>query len=171
MDEDKIRDYNGPPLPEHLTFDNQTLYHILTYTLCPLARMNTDNAISDVLRTTIHVISQGYIFDAEDMFLCILMDLAQCPKTIKVFTPWIQKVVDYAMKTEYLAKVSHKSFIPPVRDTLKVMEDFCLGKVPVSSTSDYHHTFNGPKPPKYDRLPNTQPPSHLEVSMRTQQFY
>ena len=22
MDEDKIRDYNGPPLPEHLSFDN-----------------------------------------------------------------------------------------------------------------------------------------------------
>ena len=32
MDEAKIRDYNGPPLPEHLTFDSHTLYHILTYT-------------------------------------------------------------------------------------------------------------------------------------------
>ena len=74
------------------------------------------------------------------------------------------------MKTEYLAKVSHKSFIPPVRDTVKVMEDISSGKAPTSSTSDYHNTFNGPKLPKRDRLPNTQPPSHLEVSMRTQQL-
>ena len=90
MDEDKIRDYNGPPLLEHMRFNNQTLYHILTYTLCPLAGMNTDNAISDVLRNTIHAISQGFIFDVEDMFLRILMDSAQCPKTIKVYAPWIQ---------------------------------------------------------------------------------
>ena len=52
------------------------------------------------------------------MFLRILMDSAQHPKAIKVFVPWIQKVVDYAMHTKYLAKISHKSFIPPVRDTL-----------------------------------------------------
>src|SRR3989337_2002601 len=148
MDEEKIRDYHGPPLPEHLTFDNQTLYHILTYTLCPLAGMNADNAISDVLRNTIDAIAQGFIFDVEDMFLRILMDSAQHPKTIKVFRPWIQKVVDYAMKTEYLAKASHKSFIPPVRDMLKIMEDFSSGKAPVSSPSDYHNTFNGPKLPK-----------------------
>ena len=77
MDEEKICDYHGSPLPEHLTFDNQTLYHILTYTICPLDGMNTDNVISDVLWNTINAISQGYIFDVEDMFLCILMDLAQ----------------------------------------------------------------------------------------------
>ena len=98
------------------------------------------------------------------------MDSTRSPETIKVFAPWIQKVVDYAMKTEYLAKVSHKSFIPPVRDTLKVMGDFSLENAPVSSPPDYHNTFNGPKLPKRDRLPNTQPPSHLEVSMRTQQL-
>jgi hypothetical protein len=34
MDEEKIRDYTGPPLPEHLTFENQTMYHLLTYTIC-----------------------------------------------------------------------------------------------------------------------------------------
>ena len=74
------------------------------------------------------------------------------------------------MKTEYLAKISHKSFIPPVRDTLRVMEDFSLGKVPVSSPPDYHTTFDGPRLPQRDRQPNTQPPSHLEVSLRTQQL-
>ena len=129
--------------------------------------MNIDNAISDVLRNTIHAISQGYIFEVEYMFLHILMDSAQCPNTIKVFTPWFQKVVDYSMKTEYLAKISHKSFIPPVRDTLKVMEDFSSGKAHVASP-DYHNTFHAPKLPKRDLMPNTQPPSHLEVSMRTQ---
>jgi hypothetical protein len=49
MDKEKIHDYNGPPLPEHLTFEKQTLYHLLTYTICPLAGMNIDNVISDVL--------------------------------------------------------------------------------------------------------------------------
>ena len=55
-------------------------------------------------------------------------------------------------------------------DTRKVIEDFSSGKAPVSSSSDYHNTFNGPKLHKRDRLPNTQPPSHLEVSMHTQQL-
>jgi len=87
MDEENISANHGPPLPEHLTFDNETLYHILTYTIFLLAGMNTDKAISDVLQNTIHAISQGYIFDIDDMFLRILMDSAQCPKTIKVFTP------------------------------------------------------------------------------------
>ena len=76
MDKEKICDYHGSPLPEHLTFDNHTLYHILAYTICLLAGMNTYNVISDVLRSTIHAISQGYIFDVEDMFLRILMDSA-----------------------------------------------------------------------------------------------
>ena len=72
------------------------------------------------------------------------------------------------MKTEYLAKVRHKSFIPPVHDTLQVMEDFSSGKAPVSSPPDYHNTFNGPRLPQHDRQPNTQAPTHLEVSLHTQ---
>ena len=50
------------------------------------------------------------------------------------------------------------------------MEDFSSGKAPVSSPPDYHNTFNGPKLPKRDLQLNTQPPSHIEVSMRTQQL-
>ena len=73
------------------------------------------------------------------------------------------------MKTVYLSKVSHKGFIPPIWDTLKVMEDFSSGKAPEASP-DYHTTFNAPKLPQHDRLPNTQAPSHLEVSMLTQQL-
>ena len=115
MDKGKIRDYNGPPMPGHLTFENQTLYHLLTYTIFPLAEMNTDNVISDVLQNAIYAISERYVFDVEDMFLRILKDSTQHPKTIKVYAPWIQKVVDHAMHTEYLAKVTHKSFVPPVR--------------------------------------------------------
>ena len=123
---------------------------MLTYTICPLARMNSNYVIFDVLRNTSHAIYQGYIGDVEDMFMRILMDSAQHPKTTKVFAPWIQKVVDYAMHTEYLAKVSHKSFIHPVRDTLRVMEDFSSGKVPVSSPPDYHNTIDGPWLPQRD---------------------
>jgi hypothetical protein len=170
MDQEKIRDYTGPPKPEHLTFENQTLYHILSYTICPLAGMNTDGAISDVLRNTIFAISEGFVFDVEDMFLNILKDSAAYPKTLKVYAPWIQKVVDYSMKTEYLAKVSHKSFVPPVRDTLQVIQEISSGKVPESSSQDYHKEFDGPRLPKRDRMFTHQPPSQLEVSLRTQQL-
>ena len=104
MDKEKICDYNGPPLPEHLMFENQALYYLLTYTICPLAGMNTNNVISNVLRNAIYAISERYVFDVEDMFFRILKDTAHHMKTIKVYAPWIQKVVDHAMKTDYLAK-------------------------------------------------------------------
>ena len=150
MDPEKISDYTGPPRPEHLTFDNQTLFHMLSNTICPLAGMNPDKSISDVLRNAIYAISERYIFDVEDMFLRILKDSAQYPFCIKVFAPWIQKVVDHAMRTVYLVKESHKSFIPPVRDTLKVMDDISSGKSPASSPQDYHKQFDGPRLPQRD---------------------
>ena len=50
------------------------------------------------------------------------------------------------------------------------MEGFSSGKAPVSGPPDYHNTFNGPKLPKRDHQPNTQPPSDLEVSLRIQQL-
>ena len=86
----------------------------------------------------------------EDMFLRILKDSAQYPFYIKVFAPWIQKVVDHAMHTVYLAKENHKSFIPPVHDTLQVMEDITSGKSPASSSQDYHKQFDGPRLPQHD---------------------
>jgi hypothetical protein len=58
MDKEKIRDYSGPPCLEHLTFENQTLYHLLSYTICPLAGMNPDKTISDVLQNAIYAISE-----------------------------------------------------------------------------------------------------------------
>ena len=111
---------------------------MLSYTICPLAGMNPDKSISDVLQNAIYAISERYIFDVEDMFLRILKDSAQYPFCIIVFTPWIQKVVYHAMRIVYLAKESHKSFIPPVRDTLQVMDDITLGKSPASSPQDYY---------------------------------
>jgi hypothetical protein len=117
-----------------------------------MAGMNPGGTISDVLRNTIVAISEGFIFDVEDMFLNILKDSAQYPKTLKVYAPWIQKVVDYSMKTEYLAKVSHKSFVPPVHDTLQVIHEISSGKVPESSLHDYHKGFDGPRLPKRDRM-------------------
>ena len=113
---------------------------MLTYTICPLAGMNTDSTILDVLWYAIYAISERYVFDVEDMFLNILKDSAEYLKTLKVYAPWIQKVVDYSMKTEYLAKASHKSFIPPVRDTLQVIQDIlwvnCLSQALKIITKD-----------------------------------
>lgn len=58
VDKEKIRDYSGPPSPKHLTFYNQTLYHLLSYTICPLSGMNADKTISDVIRNAIYAISK-----------------------------------------------------------------------------------------------------------------
>ena len=170
MDKDKIRDYSGPPRPEHLTFENQTLFHMLSYTICLMAGMNLDNSILDFLRNAIYAISERYIFDVEDMFMHILKDSAQYPFCIKVYAPWIQKVIDHVMRIVYLAKENHKSFIPPVRDTLQVIEEFSLGKSTPSSSHDYHKHFDGPRLPQRDRKITPQPPSQLEVSLRTQQL-
>jgi hypothetical protein len=74
------------------------------------------------------------------------------------------------MKTEYLAKASHRSFTPPVQDTLQVMQDISLGKLPESSSQDYHKGFDGPRLPQHDRMVTHQPPTQLEVSFRTQQL-
>ena len=113
---------------------------------------------------------KDFIFDVEDMFLNISKDSIEYLKTLKVYAPWIQKVVDYSMKTEYLAKASHKSFIPLVRYTLQVLQEISSGKVPESSHHDYHNTFDGPRLPKCDQMISHQPPSQLEVSLRTQQL-
>ena len=85
---------------------------------------------------------------------------------LKMFAPWIQTVIDHSMKTTYLAKETHKSFIPPVRDTIQALEDFSSGKATESGLSNYHHTFDGPRLPQRDTfLSSVQPPSQLEVSL------
>ena len=120
--------------------------------------------------TFIYAISKQYIFDVEDMFLRILKDSAQYPFCLKVFAPWIKKVIDHAMRTVYLVKESHKSFIPPIHDTLQIMEDISSGKSPASIRQDYHKQFDGPRLPRRSRKILLQPPSQLEVSLRTQQL-
>jgi hypothetical protein len=133
--------------------------------------MNTDGSISDVLRNTIYAISQRFVFDVKDLFLRILKDSAQHLMCLKFFAPWIQHVIDHSMKTTYLAKDAHKSFIPPVRDTIQALEDFSLGKACDSGPSNYHKKFDGPCLPQRDTFLSTiQPPSQLEISLRTQQL-
>ena len=80
------------------------------------------------------------------------------------------EVVDHAMRIVYLAKQSHKSFLLPVHDTLQIMEDISSGKSPTSIPHDYHKQFDGPCIPQHDQKISPQPPSQLEVSLRTQQL-
>ena len=69
-----------------------------------------------------------------------------------------------------MAKASHKSFIPPIRDTLQVMQAISWGKSPKSSPQDYHKGFDGPRLPQRNRMITHQPPSQLEVRSHTQQL-
>lgn len=156
MDKEKIRDYSGPPRPEHLFFENQTLYHLLSYTICPSAGMNHDKTISYVLRSAIYAISEQYIFGIKDMFLHILKGSAQYPFIVNVYAPWIQKVINRSMNTMYQAKGRHKCFIPLIRDTMQAMEDLTSGKSP-TFPQDYHKKFYGPQLPQHDRMFSPQP--------------
>lgn len=170
MDTEKLGDYTEPPRPEHMTFESQTLYHMLTYTICLLAGTSSDDTINGVLRNVIHAIAGRYIFNVEDMFIRILSDSTQIPHCLKVFAPWIQRIIDHNMCTDYLAKESHKSFIPPVRDTVQVLQDLSLGKSLADSPQPSIQMFDGPKIPQREKIFKSLPPTHMEVSMRTQQL-
>lgn len=47
MDPEKVGDHlsYGSSRPKYLSFDNQTLFHMLTYTICPLARTNESGSM------------------------------------------------------------------------------------------------------------------------------
>lgn len=76
MDPDKVGDYLGSPRPKNLIFDNQSLFHILSYMICPLAGTTDNGSINGVLRNAIYAIASGYVFDIKDMFIHLLADSA-----------------------------------------------------------------------------------------------
>lgn len=172
MDPEKVGDYlsYGSPRPECLTFNNQTFYHILCYTICPLAGTNDSGSIHGVLHNTLYALSGGYVFDIEDLFIRILVDSAEEPRAAKVFAPWIQKIIDQCMKKEYLAKENHKGFIPPVRDTLQVMEDLSKGKAIAASPRKSIKQFDGPKIPHKKKCVKPPVPTQLEISLCSHQL-
>lgn len=172
MDPDKVGDYlsYGLPLSEYLTFKNQCFYFILLHTICPLPGAYDTGSIRGVLHNTLYAISGGYIFDIEDLFIRILVDSAEEPRAGKAFAPWIQKIINKCMKTEYLSKEHQQGFIPLVRDTLQVMQDLSKGKAVAASPQKSIKPFAGPQIPQKKKCDKTPVPSHLEVSLRTQQL-
>lgn len=62
---------------------------MLTYMICPLAGTNDSVSIRGVLKNTLYAVSGGYVFDIEDLFICILADSTEAPSALKVFAQWI----------------------------------------------------------------------------------
>lgn len=65
----------GPPKPEDLKFNFQSYYYILCHTLYPQVGAYSQGKINDVLCNTLYAISCGYVFDVEDQFIRILVDV------------------------------------------------------------------------------------------------
>lgn len=95
MDPEKVGDYlsYGSPKPEYLQFNYQTFDYIQYHTLCHLVGAYDQGTILGILRNTMYAISCGYVFDIEDIFIRILVDVAEDYDAPKVFAPWIQKMI------------------------------------------------------------------------------
>lgn len=178
MDSEKFGDYllYGSPKPELLKFNFQMFYYILCHTIYPLVGAYDQCFIQGILHNTLYAISCGYVFDLEDLFIRILVDAAEEFDAPKVFIPWIQKMVNLRQLKEYLAKEVPEKFIPPVRDTLKVLQDFSKGKVITDSSPKVSKKFAGPQIPRMKLSTKPLVPSQLqiclqlEISFQTQQL-
>lgn len=171
MDPAKVGDQIvGPAKPEDLKINYQTFYYILHHTMCPLVSAHSQREISGILCNTLYAISCGYVFDVEDLFIRILVHAANEHLAPKVFAPWIQKMINLCLRKEYLAKEVPEKFIPPVRDTLQVMKDMSKGKAIVDSSSKIAKQFPRPQIPERKMVSKPSVPSHLEISLHTQQL-
>lgn len=129
MDPAKVGDaIKSNPKPNDLKVNFKAYYYILCKTICPLVGPHSQGNINGVLRNTLYALSYGFVFDVEDLFIRLLVDAANEHLPPKCYAPSIQKLINIARQTKYLAKVVSMKFIPPMRDTLQVVEDNTKGK-------------------------------------------
>jgi hypothetical protein len=67
--------------------------------------MNSDKGAYDsgtfhgILRSTLYALSLGYVFNIEDLFICLLVDTKEY-EAEKIFSPWIQKIINRCARQE-----------------------------------------------------------------------
>lgn len=126
MDPNRVGDdASSNPDPNGIEFNHRTFFKMLCKTLCPTA---CPQQISGVLRNTLYSISHCGTFNIQDLFLRNLVDAAKVHLAMKLYAPWIQKLINMTQGKRYICHHGPKYFTPPVRDTLKVFKDNDKGK-------------------------------------------
>ena len=113
--------------PKNLTYENMVLFHIMCNSLTPV---NRPEKIERLVRNTLQALSMGIPFDLEDLFLRNLASAAEYPQVMKPYAPWIQYAIEQITGKRFLCRFKPKVFIPPVRDTLRIVKEKGKGKAP-----------------------------------------
>ena len=118
--------------PKKLAYDNKVMFHILCNTLMP---MNIPNFINGILGNALLAISQGIWFDVPVLFIRNIACAAESPQSLKPYAPWIMYAIEQLINEKFFHPYGLKVFMPPVRDTLRMVKDIGKGKAPVDTAA------------------------------------
>jgi hypothetical protein len=115
-------------------------------------------------------ISQGIRFDVPDLLIQNLACAANNPQSLKPYAPWIMFAIEQLTHEKFFWAYISKVFMPPVRDTLRIVKDIGKGKEPVDTAATVSVSENAPKIKKARvEIPREENPSLYEICIRTQQ--
>jgi hypothetical protein len=93
---------------------------------------------------------------------------ADSPQALKPYAPWVMFAIEQLTEKKFLCPHVPKVFIPPVRDTLRIVKDIGKGKTPIDATASA--SVKAPKVKKATvEIPREENPSLYEICLRTQQ--
>lgn len=78
------------------------------------------------MANALNVVSNGICFDIPDLFIQNLAYTAESAQALKPYAPWIMFVIVQLTEKKYFCPHVPKVFMPPVRDTLRIVKD--IGK-------------------------------------------
>src|SRR3989337_3655637 len=125
-----------------LAYDNKVLLHILCNTITPT---NRPNSIKGIVGNALVSISQGIKFDIPDLFIRNLAYAVDSPQSLKPYAPWIMYAIEQLINEKFIWAHFPKKFMPPVRDTLRMVKDIGKGKKPVDAPGTASASESAPK--------------------------
>ena len=128
--------------PKKLAYDNKVLFHILCNTT---TRTNKPISIKGIVGNALVAISQGIKFDIPDLFIRNLACKTDGPQSLKPYAPWIMFAIEQLTNEKFFWAYILKVFMPPVRDTLRIVKDSGKGKEPVDTTANASMSENALK--------------------------
>jgi hypothetical protein len=143
------------------------MFYILCNTLTPT---NRPNSINGIVGNALLAISPGIRFDVPDLFIRNLACAADSPQSLKPYAPWIMFAIEQLINEKFIWAHFPKMFMPPVRDTLRMVKDIGKGKKPVDAPGTASASENAPKVKKARvESPHEENPSLYEICIRTPQ--
>jgi hypothetical protein len=128
--------------PKKFAYDNKVLFHILCNTLMPT---NRPNSIKGIVGNAFLAMSQGIKFGIPDLFIQNLACAADSPQSLKPYAPWIMFAIEQLTNEKFFWAYILKAFMPPVRDTLRIVKNIGKGKEPVDTAANASASENAPK--------------------------